>query len=807
MGYQALTTPVGLPGTTFNGNLVPATYPALTPPVIPPPGNFSVSIAGHNYNVDTSLDFYRRTAFKHTSIPAQRDSLNFDNSSGENVVNTAGLWRRSGQNWALGAGQKFYDAKQSNPDRYFTSKGINPWVSHQLSLLQDTVNGGNASGSLGYTPTSGVTSVQVMTAGTYTYYMEPGKLSFRNGTGAPTTITNPSGIGSGTATYLSMCHNGGYVYLACGTGGIYYVALGSSSTPTRYVKPSLAPTITNATWSSATATYTTSVAHGFVVGDYVTITGMSPSGYNITNAPITTVPSSTTFTVAITPNPGSFSSGGTVTPINYCQGFGLVAWLNDRLFATAGTSTANYSGPYLCAFQSNHIAGYSISTNDLVTPGIAVGTTPATVAASGIGNATGSNPTGALGPTWVWSALCQGSSQIYAAGYNLINGQKSDGAIYRTTNDTQSPTTPSGMTYPIRALPMAAGEYPTGLYSYLNYIFVGTNLGVRMCQTLNAYDPNANGAGDLKAGPIVPGINQSVSQPVTNFVGYKQYVWFTWSNYDTTSTGIGRMDLTNFIDDLAPAYASDLMVTGQGTVDLDWDYTQNAPLIAVSGDSFAGGVTGVYQQSANLVASGTFTSGQISYDIPENKTALYLRITAPNMAGSIQAVITPDNGNAVYLGQFTAGGANDSVDPSDPMQIPSAQNFSGLTGKQFNVTLTLQSTNNKSPVLSRWQLDALPQVASETNIMVVLSPYPDSLVEGADTWYDPYAEYYYLDGYRRNATIVWYVEGNLSARVIIESLEWCPERQRADYQKGYLGLIVATLKTINGFTYQQPSLK
>ena len=708
MGTNALTTPVGTPGTTFNGSTTPATYPALATPVIPPPGNFSVSIAGHFYNVDTSLDFYRRTAFKHTSIPAQRDSLNFDNSSGENVVNTAGLWRRSGQNWALGAGQKFYDAKQSNPDRYFTSKGINPWISHQISLLQDTTS----SGSLGYTAAASL--VQVMTAGTYTYYLESNSLKYRSGTGSLVTVSLPTGIGSGTTSYLSICHNGGYYFVACGTGGIYYGALGGGTTaPAQYVA---------------------------VNGTYA--------------------------------------------------GYALVAWANDRLWAAGGNSSTGYSGPYLFAFQPDHVAGTAPGTNDVVTSQIASGSAGNTAKAGGGGSFTN---------TWVWSAICQGTSQVYACGYNLIGGQKSDGAVYRTGNDT---TTLSGMSYPIRALPMAAGEYPTALYPYLNYIFLGTNLGARMCQTLNVYDPMASGTGDLKAGPIVPGINYQETQPVTGFVGYKQYVWFTWSNYDTVSTGIGRMDLTNFIDDLAPAYASDLMVTAQGTVDLDWDYTQNAPLIAVLG---SGGK--VYQQSSTLVPSGTFTSGQISYDIPENKTALYMRITAPNMSGNVLTSITPDNGNTVFLGQFTTGGAGVAYDPSEPMQIPSSDNFAGLTGKQFSVTLTLQPAGNVSPVLSRWQLDALPQVASETNIMVVLSPYPDSVVEGADTWYDPYAEYVYLDNIRRESRVVWYVEGNLSARVIVESVEWCPERQRGDYQKGFLGLIVATLKTINGFTYDAPSLQ
>lgn len=68
-------------------------------------------------------------------------------------------------------------------------------------------------------------------------------------------------------------------------------------------------TITGATWLSNVATYTTSVAHGFSVGQYVMINSISPSGYNGAYY-ITSVPTTTTFTVAITSNPGTYTSGG-----------------------------------------------------------------------------------------------------------------------------------------------------------------------------------------------------------------------------------------------------------------------------------------------------------------------------------------------------------------------------------------------------------------------------------------------------------------------------------------------------------------
>lgn len=68
-------------------------------------------------------------------------------------------------------------------------------------------------------------------------------------------------------------------------------------------------------------TYTTSVVHGFSVGQLVTVTGLSPSGYNVANTPISSVPSTTTFTVSVASDPGAnVDADGTasiVVPIYY----------------------------------------------------------------------------------------------------------------------------------------------------------------------------------------------------------------------------------------------------------------------------------------------------------------------------------------------------------------------------------------------------------------------------------------------------------------------------------------------------------
>jgi hypothetical protein len=69
-------------------------------------------------------------------------------------------------------------------------------------------------------------------------------------------------------------------------------------------------TITGATWASGVATYTASATEVLTTGDEVTITGISPAGYNVSGD--VTVTSGTTFTIPIAVNPGSYVSGGSI---------------------------------------------------------------------------------------------------------------------------------------------------------------------------------------------------------------------------------------------------------------------------------------------------------------------------------------------------------------------------------------------------------------------------------------------------------------------------------------------------------------
>lgn len=81
--------------------------------------------------------------------------------------------------------------------------------------------------------------------------------------------------------------------------------------PDSYV--ALSASIASASWLAGVATFDTSVSHGLTNGDYVSITGSNPVGYNVRG--IASVSDSDTFTVPITSNPGAYISGAIVNSI------------------------------------------------------------------------------------------------------------------------------------------------------------------------------------------------------------------------------------------------------------------------------------------------------------------------------------------------------------------------------------------------------------------------------------------------------------------------------------------------------------
>lgn len=139
------------------------------------------------------------------------------------------------------------------------------------------------------------------------------------------TIGPPQFTGAGLddavsgGTYTGVAGNHNYTATLCTSATPDTVQFSREDTGTTgctavtgFAQPLTYPagSLTTASWSGGRATFT-DAGHPLVTGSLVTITGVTPSGYNVTGLRVLRI-SSTQFSVALVANPGSWVSGGTV---------------------------------------------------------------------------------------------------------------------------------------------------------------------------------------------------------------------------------------------------------------------------------------------------------------------------------------------------------------------------------------------------------------------------------------------------------------------------------------------------------------
>jgi hypothetical protein len=344
---------------------------------------------------------------------------------------------------------------------------------------------------------------------------------------------------------------------------------------------------------------------------------------------------------------------------------------------------------------------------------------------------------------FTWVGFAAGQNAIYAAGYS---GDKS--LIYRTTVRPDTTTLDA---------PTVAGELPDGeiiqsIDGYLGTILIGTNKGCRYA------DPDS--AGNLIIGSIIP-----TSTNVKCFEGQGPYVWFGWTNYDGTSTGLGRMDLRIFTETLetgarVPAYASDLMVTAQGAV-LSCVTFLDKRTFTVSG-------SGVWTEHTNLVATGSLDTGLIGYGLPDNKLAVTINTRTLPLVGSYTISLASDNGSFSAVGAESTAGITNTDFP-----------LVYTVGERFEVRLTLLrdgSATTTGPTLTRWTLKSSPG-AIDGPAEIITAPFMRHQVLdvlGREEYMDVQVERDLIKALRESQEKVVYQEGTSSYDVLVMDYEWIP---------------------------------
>ncbi len=332
-----------------------------------------------------------------------------------------------------------------------------------------------------------------------------------------------------------------------------------------------------------------------------------------------------------------------------------------------------------------------------------------------------------------WHGFAAGQNHIYCAGHA---GNKT--LIYKTVIKADGTALD---------IPTVAGELPLGeivetVDAYLGYIVIGLGDGFRVA--------SSDSDGNLIIGPKI-----ETGTAVQAFAGVGQYIYFAWKNFDSTSTGIGRMDLSVFISPNQPAYASDLMVTGQGGITDIHEY-QNKPVFAVSGLGF------YTQHATNLVSSGYLTSGIYRWGVPDAKFVPKLDLRCLPLVGSVTMSIASDDGDYYDFPTFSTVGAKDKT-------------FDGREDKVFEaeIKLTLtQATATTGPTITRWMARAYAAPLRSQIFSVPIIMHHKLSIGGREYWQDVDAEMTLLRDLVDNPRVISYQENQSTFSVVVENVQW-----------------------------------
>jgi hypothetical protein len=337
-----------------------------------------------------------------------------------------------------------------------------------------------------------------------------------------------------------------------------------------------------------------------------------------------------------------------------------------------------------------------------------------------------------------WVGFAGGQNHIYAAGYA---GNKS--LIYKTTIKADG----TALDIPTVAGELPQGEIVSGMEAYLGYIIIGLTTGFRFC--------SADDNGNLVIGPLI-----ETGTTVNSFAGIGKFVYFGWTNYDSTSTGIGRMDVSTQVSTNQPAYASDLMVTGQGTI-VDIHEFDNQPVFTVAG-------LGAYRvHPTNKVASGTLETGIYRWGVPDAKFIPKWDLRTQPLNGTVTISVASDSGSFQSIGTQSTSGSLEST-------------FDGAETKVFEAEARLTLTRSASdstvgPVVTRWlgRAYAAP-LRSQIFSVPVLLHHTVRDKNGREAYLDVDYELSLLRDLVENPRVISYQENTDSYSVVVEDVRWRP---------------------------------
>ena len=380
-----------------------------------------------------------------------------------------------------------------------------------------------------------------------------------------------------------------------------------------------------------------------------------------------------------------------------------------------------------------------------------------------------------------WYSAASGSQFIYALGRS---GNKT------TIHKVGIKTDGTGLVPAIVAASLPDGEIGYVIDSYLGFIFIGTDKGIRMAV--------ADNNGDLTLGPILP-----TTKPVLCFEGEDRFVWFgnsgATSNYtnfplndpavfpDGPVAGLGRMDLSTFTtSQLTPAYANDI------TTFVENEEVQS--VVTYDGKRvFSVTDNGIYFESDDLVQNGYLSQGIMSFSVEDLKTGLYVQAKWKPLDGQIALDVAYDSGEWRRLARI-----------STPDTIRSSNiSMNGYQFSRFNSRYVLFRDVNPlepidttvGPIFTRFEMRAIAVKGKATRWTLPIQNFETLEIDGVIYNRDVLSQFNNLVSLAQSGQIFTLQEAGQAYQVHAKDFLWQPEKLSSNKQ-GWQGLFTMIVEEV-----------
>lgn len=377
---------------------------------------------------------------------------------------------------------------------------------------------------------------------------------------------------------------------------------------------------------------------------------------------------------------------------------------------------------------------------------------------------------------FTWKGATEGNSSIY-----LIGGSGDKHVVHRLGIKQDG----TGITPAVVAASLPDGEIGYSIGSYLGYIFIGTDKGVRMA--------TADSGGDLSLGALIPTL-----KPVLNFEGQDRFVWVTASDVDPVQTagtpdatfptgkvcGLYRLDLSTFtVSNSTPAYATDIVASDQSDKTVQSVVTWNNKRV------FSVNNGGVYLEDTVKMPAGWIEQGRISYSVEDPKTGLYAQTKFEPLHGRVSVELSYDDAAPIRI---LSWGIEDSI-RSGNINLDGAQ-FSRVDSR---IILTRDSvTTTRGPVFTRFELRsrAVKGASSRWTIPIINHEVID--INGIPENRDVLAEFDRLMALVESGRMFAFQEWGRSYSVVAKDFAWNPQKltSAGDGWQGVFTLIVEEVR-------------